>query len=476
MSTSGAVSTLIRAVVCLGLVSPVLLLAQVAAGSETAECQPPSLVWFDPIFFSYNAVLALFAVCSIPGITYFYVVSRKAEKIRRLRNDLSEERWSLNEEAIVNIVERQFRMRHYLGSMLTLTIVVLLGTSIILLLKPCSGAGYGVDYSKGANFLLLGPYMLFGPDAVPNTDYYKHLGVSLTAFQFGFLGAYVYLIGDLVRAYFILDLAPQVFVSGTIRVITGSLLALVTSFVTGYMPGEDNVSLPVISFFFGYFPETALILIQKKVTGWVGLGGTKYQAIPLSTLPGMSYAHEIRLIREGYDNVENLATVRPLDLVLRTGFTYRQIRQWIGQAWLYSHMREDYEDFVKQTGITGADELVGFLDKGNVGSATPEECLSAATGDKYKHKIVALCRLVGKWKERADRPLRLSPQHVHALFDKGQALKKKGNVKGATEVFQRFLALAPPDSDDAKQVKEWIAELGKSGHSAPNTGDEPGKP
>ena len=410
MGISGATSKLIRAVVFLGLVSPVLLLAQVAAGDVTAECKPPSLVWFDSIFFSYNVALILFAVLSIPGITYFYVVSRKAEKIRRLRNDLSEERWNLNEAAIVNIVESQFRMRNYLGSMLTLTIVVLLGASIVLLLKPLSGAGCGgVDYSKGANFLLLGPYMLFGPDGRPDHDYYQHIAVSLTAFQFGFLGAYVYLIGDLVRAYFILDLTPQVFVASTIRVITGSLLALVTSFMTGYMSEEFSegfkVGLPVISFFFGYFPETALILIQKKVAGWIGLGETKYQAIPLSKLPGMSYAHETRLIREGFDNVENLATARPLDLMLRTGFTHRQIRQWIAQAWLHSHLREDYEEFVKQTGITGADELVEFLDKGNAGSATPEECLSAATGDKYKHKIVALCRLVGKWKERADRPL-----------------------------------------------------------------------
>lgn len=419
MGASRAVSKLIRAVVCLGLVSPVLLLAHVAAGSETAACETPSVVWFDPVFFYYNVALVLVAVLCIPGITYFYVTSRKAEKIRRLRNDLSEERWNLNEAAIVNIVERQFRMRNYCGSMLTLTIVVLLGTSIILLLKPYSGAGCGVDYSKGANFLLLGPYMLFGPDAAPNLDYYRHIAVSLTAFQFGFLGAFVYLIGDLVRAYFMLDLTPQIFVASTIRVITGSLLALVTSFVTGYMPGKDDVSLPVISFFFGYFPETALILIQKKVAGWVGLGETTYQAIPLSRLPGMSYAHETRLIREGYDNVENLATVRPLDLMLRTGFTHRQIRQWIAQAWLYSHLREDYEEFVKQTGITGADELAEFLDKGNVGSVTPEGYLSTATADKYTHKIAAMCRLVGKWKERADRPLSLSPHHVHGnIFGK----------------------------------------------------------
>jgi tetratricopeptide (TPR) repeat protein len=61
-----------------------------------------------------------------------------------------------------------------------------------------------------------------------------------------------------------------------------------------------------------------------------------------------------------------------------------------------------------------------------------------------------------------DRALSLNPKYAHALFDKGKTLKEKGDVKGATEAFQRFLALVPPDSDDAKQVKGWIAELASS--------------
>jgi tetratricopeptide (TPR) repeat protein len=61
-----------------------------------------------------------------------------------------------------------------------------------------------------------------------------------------------------------------------------------------------------------------------------------------------------------------------------------------------------------------------------------------------------------------DRALSLNPQYAHALFDKGQALKDKGDAKGATEAFQRFLALVPPDSDDAKRVKGWIADMARS--------------
>ncbi|MDE2320645.1 MAG: tetratricopeptide repeat protein [candidate division NC10 bacterium] len=74
-----------------------------------------------------------------------------------------------------------------------------------------------------------------------------------------------------------------------------------------------------------------------------------------------------------------------------------------------------------------------------------------------------------------DRALSLNPQYAHALFDKGQALKKKGDAKEATEAFQRFLTLVPPDSDDAKRVKGWIAEFGRSGRPAQNNGDGPGK-
>ena len=37
-------------------------------------------------------------------------------------------------------------------------------------------------------------------------SYYSHLVRNLTAFQFGFLGAYVYFIGSVVRAYFTMDL------------------------------------------------------------------------------------------------------------------------------------------------------------------------------------------------------------------------------------------------------------------------------
>ena len=65
-----------------------------------------------------------------------------------------------------------------------------------------------------------------------------------------------------------------------------------------------------------------------------------------------------------------------------------------------------------------------------------------------------------------DRALGFDPKYAHALFDKGQALKEKGDAKGASETWRRFLTLVPADSDDAKKVKGWVAELNESGRSA----------
>ncbi len=70
-----------------------------------------------------------------------------------------------------------------------------------------------------------------------------------------------------------------------------------------------------------------------------------------------------------------------------------------------------------------------------------------------------------------DRALGFDANYAHALFDKGQALKEKGDAKGAAEAWKRFLTLVPADSDDAKKVKGWIAELEQTGRSALKKGE-----
>lgn len=379
---------------------PILLIVglglESALGPEGIEYRDFRAVahWFDPVFFQYNLVMTLLAVLVVPSLALTYIQSMTNRKERQLQREVPAERRS----EIRKRMGRRASFSTYRGSVWLTMTVVLLGTCILLLFKPVSSADGGVDFSLGANMLTMGPFAeLFekNPDA-----YYSHLTRSLTAFQFGFLGAYIYFIGSVVRAYFTLDLTSHTFVDGTIRMIVASILALVLSFAFDFaFPGDSKAAasvaksindsaetssahedskgnsdemgstipaslslLPVLSFFFGFYPKRALLAIERVVLKVMrNTFGDNYRALPLSMLSGMSYAHELRLEREGYDNIENLSNADAVDLAVRTCFSYGQSKQWIDQAWLAAHLREDYPEFVRRTSITNSDELQRFL-------------------------------------------------------------------------------------------------------------------
>ncbi|WP_181320576.1 hypothetical protein [Nitrosospira sp. Nsp2] len=359
--------------------------------------------WFDPVFFQYNLVMALLTVLVVPSLALSYIQAMANRKERRLQNEVPPERRA----EVRRRMGRRASFSSYRGSVWLTTTVVLLGTSILLLFKPVSvDGGTGVDFGLGANMLIMGPFAELyekNPDA-----YYSHLIRNQIAFQFGFLGAYVYFVGSVVRAYFTMDLTSHTFVDGAIRMIVASILALVLSFAYDFVlpgdvpsvtrnvatadggpaeapsasspvsePGDKqdqspgmeaalpaNLSLlPIVAFFFGFYPKRASLALERvalKVMKNI-IPGDGYRALPLSMLAGMSYSHELRLEREGFDNVENLSNADAVDLAVRTCFSYPQLKQWIDAALLASHLREDYPYFVRRSGLSASEELHYFL-------------------------------------------------------------------------------------------------------------------
>lgn len=363
--------------------------------------------WFDPFFFQYNVLLGLFAILIVPAIVYFYVRMMKPEKHRRLREEMAPEEWSRVEEEVVPRIERQFRFRQYLGSVSAVTFVVAAGVVIMLLMKPyfpseearamAGDLTRGVDFGRGANILMLGPFIETFPGDL--AAFYHQVVIGLTAFQFGFLGAYVYFIGALLRSYFTLDLSTHTLVAGTIRMVTGSVLALVFSFVLPQILGgvEDDKflrTLPVFAFFIGFFPKRGLLWIDVWGSKLLGLGARRYRQTQLGTLSGMSTQHETRLEREGYDNTENLAHANALDLAVRTGFGYRQLRSWIGEARLRLALRDDYEAFTAKTWLRTDDQVRSFYEGWSGTAAEATQHLAQAC-DGMAEKIRNLALLLG---------------------------------------------------------------------------------
>lgn len=421
--------------------------------------------WFDPIFFQYNLIMMLIAVLVVPSLVLAYIQTMAGRKERRLQREIPVAR----RDEIHKSMERRASFSAYRGSVFLTTVIVLLGTSILLLFKPVFSAHeVGVDFSLGANMLMMGPFVeLFGknPEA-----YYSHLTRSLTAFQFGFLGAYIYFIGSVARVYFTLDLTSHTFVDGAIRMIVASVLALILSFAfhdefesvavpvaasassatasTEPSPfietppvetesesvpkgsATETIStipvsltlLPVLSFFFGFYPKRAFMAIERIVLRVMkNIPGNDYRALPLSMLAGMSYAHELRLDREGFDNIENLSNADAVDLAVRTCFSYGQLQQWINQAWLAVHLREDYPGFVRCTGITNSEELQQFFSSYDAARGDAVEQLVAGlptdtvTSQSWKMKLTALKVLLDTKTAENFPPAKVSGTKEHGL-------------------------------------------------------------
>lgn len=393
-----------------------------------AECSLLAIAhWFDPVFFQYNLIMAVTAVLIVPTVTVAYLLNMAGRKERRLLRETP----AAAHDEIRRRLRVRYTFRQYAGSVTLNAVVVMMGASIILLFKAVPGPWLsGVDFSRGANFLLVGPFSEWL--AANPQGYYTRVTRSLTAFQFGFLGAYVYFIGSLARAYFTNDLTPHTFVDGALRMVGASVLALVLSFAPGIYGQPASVTpatapapaaapgatappatsatqappvgpvawtetapwrmslLPLVSFFFGFFPRRALLALERVAIGVVRvLAREPYRALPTAMLPGMSYAHELRLEREGIDNVENLSHADPLDLAVRTGFGYRQLVQWVSDAWLCAHLREDYPAFIRSTGVSGRGEFEAFVRQRRAAGGDPIAELAAAWPEPARRESVA---------------------------------------------------------------------------------------
>ena len=403
------------------LLSWLLVAALVVAASlrdtEDGSGRFAGFDWFDPFFLYYNVFLSLFAVLIVPAIVYFYVRQMKMEKARRLRRDMGADRWAECRTEVIPLIERQFRLPSYLGSLFAAMVVITVGAAIMLLMKPYFPSvlpgeppgldARGVNFGHGANILMAGPFVRDYPESssgAPLGDldrFYDQVVLSLTAFQFGFLGAYVYFIGSLLRSYFTLDLTSHTLVAGTIRMVTSSVLALVLSFMLPtILPGDASSpgflrTVPVIAFFLGYFPNRGLLWIERWGNKALGLGPERYRQIPLRELDGMSSAHQTRLEREGFDNADNLAHAKALDLAVRTGFGYRQLRYWIGQARLRLRLGPDFDSFAQATWLRTEFQVEDFYD---AWAGTPEEATAhlAAACPGMEARIRDLAVLLGR--------------------------------------------------------------------------------
>lgn len=205
---------------------------------------------------------------------------------------------------------------------------VLLSVGWVLVLQPDSIFNFSV--------LQLITTADFAPSVRPD--------VPLDMLRFGFIGAYFYILQMLVRRYFQNDLKTSAYVSAIQRIVVVLLLVWVVGLVLP--PAVTEPHALAAAFVIGVFPDIGLQLIFALIKLPLKLAlPSLRQKYPLSDLHGLNPWYEARLLEEGVEDMQNLATANLVDVMLNTNVPVDRLVDWVDQSILYLHLgSHDDED------------------------------------------------------------------------------------------------------------------------------------
>ncbi len=177
-----------------------------------------------------------------------------------------------------------------------------------------------------------------------------HVGME-EVLAFAFMGAYVFSLQMLVRRYFQADLRASAYLSVVVRVFTALIVAAVV-----YRGGVADLLRPgswtdaqhvAIAFGIGFLPIAGLQALHKlfcaglrQVTHLPALTSD----YPLGDLDGLNIWYEARLLEEGIEDLQNLATANLVEVMLHTRVPVGRLVDWVDQAHLYLHLERPKRD------------------------------------------------------------------------------------------------------------------------------------
>jgi hypothetical protein len=152
--------------------------------------------------------------------------------------------------------------------------------------------------------------------------------------KFAFMGAYLFVLSMLVRRFFQSDLKPSTYASAVVRFV---VVLLVVATVHQALP--DAFLRPgaeiALAFMVGFFPLVGLQLLHRAVAGLFGWALPPLTSDhPLDALDGLNLWYEARLFEEGVEDMQNLATMNLVEVVLHTRVPTGRLIDWIDQAHL----------------------------------------------------------------------------------------------------------------------------------------------
>jgi hypothetical protein len=202
--------------------------------------------------------------------------------------------------------------------------------------------------------LCVGWAMVVQPELYRDFDLLGGLPVSgrpklpVEALQFGFLGAYWFILQDVIRRYFRDDLKTAAYVSASARII---LVIIVVTMVSLVSTGSST-QLNVLAFFIGIFPQIGVQILKAGVNKvFKGVVPSLDSRYPLSELEGLTIWDQARLLEEGIEDMHGLVTANLVDVILGTRIPVDRLVDWLDQALLYLHVPAHYESCFPRAGL-----------------------------------------------------------------------------------------------------------------------------
>jgi hypothetical protein len=154
--------------------------------------------------------------------------------------------------------------------------------------------------------------------------------------KFAFLGAYSFIIQMLIRRFFQSDLRPSAYATAMLRIVV--VLILVAA-LHQLIPADNVRTEAVVAFVIGFFPLVGMQALQRTAAAVLrAFVPTLNPAYPLNQIDGLSVWYEARLLEEGIEDMQSLATANLVDVILHTRVPVGRLVDWVDQAHLYLHL------------------------------------------------------------------------------------------------------------------------------------------
>ena len=230
----------------------------------------------------------------------------------------------------------------------------------------------------------------------------------LDILRFGFLGAYSFILQMLVRRFFQSDLRSSAYANAMLRVIT---ILLLVAALYQLMPTNNLRTEAVVAFVVGLFPLVGMQALQRTAAAVLRVAVPSLTPpYPLNQVDGLSVWYEARLLEEGIEDMQSLATANFVDVMLHTRVPVGRLVDWVDQAHLYLHFdriergwlerklgrrQKDRAVKAEETAKTRAEEIT---------RTRPEEMARTGTDGILRGSVTSASR-AGTWTRTAFRQL-----------------------------------------------------------------------